>query len=87
MMTLHLTLGNDAWMRANFQALRAILQPHWVRQDRDEIFRLGFQLKLLGVEWHSNDELVKTLTFLRRVRVMESDMRGWPPEIWVRRHA
>lgn len=83
-MTMHLTLGNDAWMRANFEKLKALFPVEWTQHTQQTALKLGYQLKLLGVDWRSVEEFGRVIVYLRRVNVIEAKSVG--SAFMVRRH-
>lgn len=70
------TIGNDAWMRANAEKLRMALPEDWAPVDSGLMLRVGFAIKVAGVEWYSQDELARCMEFFRITGLME--FRGSP---------
>lgn len=74
-MSAHLlaTLGNPQWLSANDEKLRALLPKTWTHMENLNVLALGFGLKLLGVDWHSNSEFAKVMIFLEKYGLMQRD--------------
>lgn len=72
-MTLKQTLGDGGWFAKNRDALRAILPETWTLMANLNLLQIGFQLKLLGVDWRSADELTRIMVYLERTGVMLRD--------------
>lgn len=68
---LQATLGNEAWMRANTEKLRAALPADWMPVDQSLMLRVGFAIKCIGVEWHSEQEFGGCMAFFEKVGLME----------------
>jgi hypothetical protein len=82
------------WIIDNAEALRDALPDKWVdTREQEPLVRLGFQLKLLGVDWRTTDQLAKCfaalsgcgLIVVQRTR-SGAAMRATPmePEMWKR---
>ena len=69
-MTLKDTLGNEVWIKANEQAIRDMLPKTWTHVNNLNGLQLGFKLKLLGVDWRSEQEFGKVMVFLEKVGMM-----------------
>jgi hypothetical protein len=68
---LQATIGNDAWMRANADKLRAALPTDWTPVDQTLMLRVGFAIKVAGVEWHSQEEFGRCMAFFEKTGLME----------------
>jgi hypothetical protein len=65
------TLGNVNWLRVNEAALRALLPETWTHMDNLDGLKIGFGLKLLGIDWQSEDEFGKVMIFLEKVGILQ----------------
>ncbi len=68
------TLGNAQWLRDNEQAIRKLLPETWTlitNVTQGDAMRIGFQLKVLGVDWRSTDEFGKVMLFLEKIGIMQ----------------
>lgn len=65
------TLGNEQWVRAHTAQIKAILPETWTHVQNLNGMYIGFQLKLLGIEWRTQDEFSKCLIFFERVGIMQ----------------
>lgn len=64
------TLGNEKWLRENEAKLRALLPETWTLATNLNGLQLGFRLKLLGVDWRSEDEFGRVMLFLEKIGIM-----------------
>ncbi len=69
--TLDQTLGNPAWMAANANRIKHALPETWTHVSNLNALQLGFQLKVLGIDWRSQDEFGKVMVYLERVGIMK----------------
>ncbi len=72
-MTLQDTLGNEDWLRKNENAVKKLLPETWTHVRNLNGLQIGFGLKVLGVDWRSEDEFGRVMVFLERVRFMLRD--------------
>lgn len=68
---LQSTIGNEAWMRANAEKLRSAIPADWTAPDQTLMLRIGFAIKVIGVEWHSQQEFGGCMAFFERAGIME----------------
>lgn len=61
------TLGNREWVEANRYKLRLLFPEQWTPAEHLSALRIGFELKLLGVDWRSAEDLVDSLVFLHKI--------------------
>lgn len=72
-MSLMNTLGNEDWLRANEAKVKAMLPETWTHIHNLNGLQLGFRMKLLGIDWRSEDEFGKCMVYLERVGFMLRD--------------
>jgi len=72
-MNLADTLGNEKWMAENADKIKALLPETWTHIQNINGLHLGFGLKLLGIEWRSEDEFGKCMLFFERTGLMLRD--------------
>lgn len=72
-MSLKDTLGSDQWLRENEGKVKALLPETWTHIGNLNGLQLGFGLKLLGIDWRSEDEFRRVMRFLERARFMLRD--------------
>jgi len=72
-MGLQDTLGNRQWMEANADNIKAILPPTWTHISNIDGLQLGYGLKLLGIDWRSEDEFGKCMVFFERAGLIKRD--------------
>ena len=65
-MSLQDTLGNEEWLRANEQKVKDMLPETWTHIGNLNGLQLGFRLKLLGIDWRSEEQFAKVMVFLTR---------------------
>lgn len=67
------TLGNPQWMAENAEAIKKILPEAWTEILKLNGLQLGYQMKLIGIDWRSQDEFGKVMVYLERVGLMQRD--------------
>jgi len=50
------TLNNEAWLRANEAEIKEVLPDTWTHIANLSMIQIGFKLKLLGIDWRSEEE-------------------------------
>ena len=70
MISLMETLGNEQWLRDNEGEIRALLPETWTHVANLNGLQLRFKLKLLGVDWRSEDEFGRVMVYLERIGIM-----------------
>lgn len=68
---LRSTLGNPQWLAANRAAITSILPTDW-KPAIDYVLPIGYRLKLLGVEWSTESELIKIMDYLQRIHLIDT---------------
>jgi hypothetical protein len=72
-MSLRETLGSDEWLRANEEKLKALLPETWTHLHNLNGLQIGFRMKLLGIDWRSEDEFGRVMMFMERAKFMLRD--------------
>lgn len=72
-MSLMSTLGNEDWLRSNEKAVKAMLPETWTHIDNLNGLQIGYRMKLLGIDWRSQDEFGKCMVYLERIGLMLRD--------------
>lgn len=72
-MNLVSTLGNEDWMEANADALQRLLPATWTHMANLSLLRIGFELKVLGVDWRTEAELTNIMVFFERSGLMQRE--------------
>ncbi len=67
------TLGNETWMKANEDAIKDFLPETWTHMNNLQGLRIGFRLKLLGIDWRSEDDFGKIMIYLEKTKIMLRD--------------
>lgn len=87
-MSLQDTLGNEPWIREKEDAIKAILPQTWTHMNNINILQLMYQLKLIGVDWRSQDRFVDVMVFLEKIGILIRDgmaVRANPHSIFQQR--
>lgn len=69
--SLQATLGSRDWLPKNEDAIKRLLPDTWTHIENLDGLRIGFQLKLIGVDWRSELEFGKVMVFLEKVGLMQ----------------
>lgn len=67
------TFDNYEWLRANEDKLRNLVPEAPTLIDLTFFMRLGFGLKLMGVEWNDYDQVSDICSILTRFGVMQAE--------------
>jgi len=84
-MSLENTLGNTKWLKENEAKIKELLPETWTHVSNLNGLSLGFKLKLLGIDWRSQDEFGRVMVFLEKTGFMLRDgltVRGNPSNIF-----
>jgi hypothetical protein len=69
------TLGNQAWLTANMNKLLDLFPQTWTFETNLSLVQIGFNLKLIGVDWRSPEELVNIMVFAEKSKLLIRDGR------------
>jgi hypothetical protein len=69
-MDLQNTIGNEEWMKENENAIKEMLPDTWTHISNFNGLHLGYNLKLLGVDWQSEKEFSLIMTYLEKIGMM-----------------
>ena len=67
------TIGNAAWREQNADKLKAILPETWTHMRNLNMLQIGFNLKVLGVDWRGDQELAHCMILMERAGLMVRD--------------
>lgn len=67
------TLGNDEWLRENESAIKKLLPGAWTDMHDLSPLQLGFQLKLMGIDWRSEQEFGAVMVFFEKAGFLLRD--------------
>jgi hypothetical protein len=70
-MSLLQTIGNLKWMAENEPKIREVLPETWTHIDNLNALRIGFRLKLIGVDWRSPEEFGQAMVFIEHAGIMQ----------------
>lgn len=65
------TLANKEWWTKNTAAVKDMLPSTWTHMENVNGLQLGFKMKLLGIDWRSEQEFAKVMIFFEKVGIME----------------
>lgn len=72
-MSLIDTLGNEDWLKDNEEGIKEMLPETWTHIHNINGLQLGFRMKLLGIDWRSEDEFAKVMVFLQKTGFLLMD--------------
>ena len=64
------TLGSTAWVTANAAALRALFPETLTHTANINFLSVGYQFKLLGIDWRSNHDFAACLAVLETLGII-----------------
>lgn len=64
------TLGNIDWLRANEEKIKDLLPQTWTHIENLSGLKLGYGLKLLGVDWRNEQQFGAVMVFLEKTGLM-----------------
>ena len=67
------TLGNQKWMEGNAAKVKALLPETWTHVANLNGLQIGFGLKLIGIDWRSENEFGRCMVFFERCGLMKRD--------------
>ncbi len=70
---LEKTIGNDEWLKVHETELKALFPADWSHACRVSMLKIGWELKLLGVEWRSEIELINIFVYFGKIGIVEHD--------------
>lgn len=67
------TLGSYKWLSENKQRILNIFPETWTHQANINPLKILFQFKLIGIDWRSEDDAIKILVFLEKLKFIVRD--------------
>lgn len=67
------TLENIEWVRKNEVELKKLFPKDWTKASDLNILQIGFGLKLCGVEWRTDQELLNALAAIEKKQLLQRD--------------
>ncbi len=64
------TLGNQQWLIDNEKSLKDMLPKTWTHMHNLNPVQIGYKLKLLGIDWRSDQDFGSVMVYLWRVGFM-----------------
>jgi hypothetical protein len=71
--SLQSTLGDNVWVVENKDKIKELLPETWTHAQNINGLQLGYGLKLLGIDWRSEDEFAVCMVFLEKVGILLRD--------------
>ncbi len=65
------TIGNIQWVKTNIQGLKDLMPPTWAHIENISILKIVFGLKILGVDWRSESDLVNIMVWMNKVGIIQ----------------
>lgn len=70
---LEMTIRNPEWVKKNEQTLKEIFPETWTHMHNLNGLQIGFQLKLYGVDWQSQEEFGQIMIYLEKIKLFLRD--------------
>ena len=70
---LQSTIGNSEWLKKNEQAIKDMFPNTWTHMDNLNGLQIGFKMKLLGIDWRSEEQFSKVMVFLEKTKLILRD--------------
>ena len=67
------TLGNEEWLKENYEKLKAVFPQMWTHVANLEGPVIGFKLKVIGIDWRSEAEFGRVLMFFEKIGLIQRD--------------
>ena len=64
------TIGNENWLRENENKLKKLLPETWTHMHNLNGLKIGFGLKLLGIDWRSEEEFGRVMVWIEKIGIM-----------------
>lgn len=65
------TLGNTEWIRQHTVQLKSMLPQLWTHMRNLNGLQLGYQMKLLGIDWRTNEEFGRVMVFFEKIGLLQ----------------
>lgn len=72
-MSLLDTLGNEEWLKENEEGIKDLLPETWTHMHNINGLQMGLKMKMLGIDWRSQDEFGRVMVFLEKAGFMIRD--------------
>ena len=70
------SLGNKVWLTGNLPKVHELFPETWTHSGNINWLGVFFKMKVIGVDFRTEDEKAKVLTFLTKVGVIEYRQLG-----------
>lgn len=64
------TLGNIKWLVKNEAAIKDMLPKTWTHMNNLNGLQMGYKMKLIGIDWRSQDEFGQVMVYLEKIGFM-----------------
>lgn len=69
---ISVTLANKEWWEKNLDTIREkIIPATWTHIANLNGMAMGFQMKLLGIDWRDQNEFGRVMVFFEKIRLMQ----------------
>lgn len=82
-MTLQDTLGNFQWLVDHYTQVRNVFPAERISIGQQDLVRIGFALKVAGVEWRTEDELTRAMVVCHRLGMFSQELANG--RVWIQR--
>lgn len=65
------TLGNEQWLRENEAKVKALFPDTWTHMENLNGMQIGFQFKLLGIDWRNEQEFGRCMVYLEKLGFLQ----------------
>jgi hypothetical protein len=65
------TLANEEWWKKNTEAVKKMLPLTWTHIANLEGLKIGFAMKLIGLDWRTQDQFGRIMVFFEKIGVMQ----------------
>ena len=70
---LDTTIRNPEWLKKNEQAIKNIFPKTFTHMHNLNGLQIGYQLKLIGVDWRSEEEFSGIMVYLEKIKIILRD--------------
>ncbi len=70
MSSLKDTLGDINWVREHEAEIKEIFPSTWTHMLNLNVLKIGFGLKLIGIDWRSDQEFTNIMVYLEKIGII-----------------
>jgi hypothetical protein len=64
-------LANKDWWDKNTGAVKEMLPKTWTHMENINGMRIGFAMKLIGIDWRNENDFGRVMIFFERIGIMQ----------------